>query len=247
MTSDNNPTAAADVERLLQKLASAANDMLIGVGIHNRLDPDAGARREDIQGPVVSALQKTYAEARNYLATPTTPVRDEPLWCMHVRGPDDVVAVESYQEAVNYSDHLNRFLAKQPKLEYDPHISAIPALWDGPAETHAKDLERRKQKGHDYPWPSPPANDEPVILGAPPVLDEWQPIETAPKDGRFVVLWMVHANAAYSKDPVEEGWACPVIAKWIDDNGGGWTWHGLCGVPKAWAALPLPTPTSEPA
>lgn len=68
----------------------------------------------------------------------------------------------------------------------------------------------------------------------------WQPIETAQKDGRCVLLWMVHQNAKFSRDPVSEGWAGPVVAHWIDHNSGGWTWHGLCGVPKAWMPLPAP-------
>lgn len=67
----------------------------------------------------------------------------------------------------------------------------------------------------------------------------------APRDGRSVLLWMVHPNAKFSADPIAEGWAAPVVASWIDHNGGGWTWHGLCGVAVAWHPLPAP-PTTEP-
>ncbi|RUW69835.1 DUF551 domain-containing protein [Mesorhizobium sp. M2A.F.Ca.ET.067.02.1.1] len=72
----------------------------------------------------------------------------------------------------------------------------------------------------------------------PAAAAEWQPIDTAPKDGTKVLLWMVHRNAAYSPDPIGEGWAAPVTAKWIDHNGGGWTWHGMLGRPTHWMALP---------
>ena len=66
----------------------------------------------------------------------------------------------------------------------------------------------------------------------------WQPIETAPRDGTYIIAWTVHANAKYSKDPIAEGWACPSIVKWIDHNGGGWTWNGLAGVHTHWMPLP---------
>jgi hypothetical protein len=67
---------------------------------------------------------------------------------------------------------------------------------------------------------------------------EWQPIETAPKDGTRILIWFVHANAQYSKDPVADGWEAPHEAYWIDHNKGGWTWYGLCGKPTKWRPLP---------
>lgn len=71
----------------------------------------------------------------------------------------------------------------------------------------------------------------------------WRPIETAPRDGTRVLLWCVHAHAAYSADPVSEGWAACVLGQWINHNGGGWTWHGLCGRLTHWR--PLPPPPSD--
>lgn len=66
----------------------------------------------------------------------------------------------------------------------------------------------------------------------------WQPIDTAPKDGTRVLLWCVHAHAAYATDPVAEGWEAAVVGEWIDHNGGGWTWHGVCGRMTHWQPLP---------
>lgn len=71
-------------------------------------------------------------------------------------------------------------------------------------------------------------------------VTEWQPIESAPKDETTILAWCVHDNAKYSKDAIAEGWAGPVVTRWIDFQGGGWTWHGHCGVFTHW--MPLPTP-----
>lgn len=68
----------------------------------------------------------------------------------------------------------------------------------------------------------------------------WQPIETAPKDGTMILAWCEHINAKYAKNAVAEGWAGPVVANWINHNGGGWTWHGLAGQFTHWMPLPEP-------
>jgi hypothetical protein len=69
---------------------------------------------------------------------------------------------------------------------------------------------------------------------------EWQPIESVPKDGTKVLLWVVHTNSQYAKDPVSEGWSAACIGQWISFNGGGLSWHGHMGKATHW--MPLPTP-----
>ncbi len=71
----------------------------------------------------------------------------------------------------------------------------------------------------------------------------WQPIETAPRDGRPVSLRIEHRWARYSADPVADGWVVEVVGRWIDHNRGGWTWHGLSGRPTHWMPLPEPPET----
>lgn len=63
---------------------------------------------------------------------------------------------------------------------------------------------------------------------------EWQPMRSAPKDGTEIETLCVHPTAHYSSDALGEGWAAVVRSKWIDHNGGGWTWNGLCGIHMAW-------------
>ena len=70
--------------------------------------------------------------------------------------------------------------------------------------------------------------------------ERWEPIETAPKDGTPIIAYCVHTNAKYATNSIQEGWEYPVIAKWIDHNGGGWTWHGMAGTFTHWRPLPAP-------
>lgn len=77
--------------------------------------------------------------------------------------------------------------------------------------------------------------------------DGWRPMETAPKDGTRILIQFVHANAQYSKDPIGDGWIAVHEAHWIDHNGGGWTWHGLCGVATSWMPLPAAPVQTAPA
>ena len=68
----------------------------------------------------------------------------------------------------------------------------------------------------------------------------WRDMAEAPRDGTRILIWFVHQNAKYAADPIKEGWAAAHEAQWIDHNGGGWTWHGLCGVATYWQPLPAP-------
>jgi len=67
----------------------------------------------------------------------------------------------------------------------------------------------------------------------------WRPIESAPKDGTDVLVWCVHPNAKYCDTLADASdWQCSVVARWIEHNGGGWTWHGMLGTFTHWMPLP---------
>lgn len=69
-------------------------------------------------------------------------------------------------------------------------------------------------------------------------------MENAPRDGTPILAWTVHQNAAFAKDAIGDGWACASVIRWIDHNGGGWTWNGLAGAHTHWR--PLPDPPAAP-
>lgn len=65
------------------------------------------------------------------------------------------------------------------------------------------------------------------------MASEWRSIETAPKDGTRVLLWIV------SESPYHEDHAMPGVGHWTEWNGGGWVrWHR--GTPTHWMPLPEP-------
>ncbi len=72
----------------------------------------------------------------------------------------------------------------------------------------------------------------------------WMPIEQAPRDGTSILAWVVHPNAKYAEQG-DDQWQGPVIARWIDHNGGGWTWHGHMGTFTHFRPLPAP-PALDP-
>lgn len=39
------------------------------------------------------------------------------------------------------------------------------------------------------------------------------------------------------KEKAENQWQAVQKAKWIDHNGGGWTWHGMMGAPMGWRPI----------
>ena len=79
------------------------------------------------------------------------------------------------------------------------------------------------------------ANLQAIIDRAKP---KWQPIETAPKDGTRIIVWLEH-NPKLGHDP---SYSHATTAYWTDFNNGGWVWHGICGNITHWMPLPDDTP-----
>lgn len=68
---------------------------------------------------------------------PQSVVVPDPLWMMHVIGPDDVYPAPDHATAVQWCAYLNREIA--PKV---PEVLcvAVPAIWTGTPEEHAEGL-----------------------------------------------------------------------------------------------------------
>jgi hypothetical protein len=67
----------------------------------------------------------------------------------------------------------------------------------------------------------------------------------APLDGTEVELLLHHPNHRYAKGDEKQRWEQVVRAKWIDFNGGGWTWRGMSGSPMGWRLPPPPVDQGE--
>ena len=83
---------------------------------------------------------------------------------------------------------------------------------------------------------------EHVLAAHPAMKDGWQPMLTAPLDGTEIELLVRHhaywtALKCDGKEKADKEWQGPVTGKWIDHNGGGWTWRGHSGSPVAWRPL----------
>lgn len=67
----------------------------------------------------------------------------------------------------------------------------------------------------------------------------WLAMVYAPLDGTEVDLLLHHPNHRYAKGDERKQWEQVVRAKWIDFNGGGWTWRGMYGTPMGWRPVGL--------
>ena len=75
-------------------------------------------------------------------------------------------------------------------------------------------------------------SETPDLFTQPP--DGWQLMRSAPHDGSDLWLRVRHANWELAGAHDREKWEQDVHARWIDHNGGGWTWKGLYGSPVGW-------------
>jgi len=75
--------------------------------------------------------------------------------------------------------------------------------------------------------------------------NEWRAMVCAPKDGTEIEVLMFHPNRKYASEHEKKHWEQVVRAKWIDFNGGGWTWNGMFGEPVGWRHIAAPDSTDS--
>ena len=63
------------------------------------------------------------------------------LWCVHVLGPDDVIAAPSHDAAVVHARELNKTLFSWASKADDVLCFAYAAPWPHSAESHAKSVK----------------------------------------------------------------------------------------------------------
>jgi hypothetical protein len=80
--------------------------------------------------------------------------------------------------------------------------------------------------------------DPPSGPKAIPAANDLLPMEAAPRDGTTIILRVEHENYQYASAPERRRWIQFVEAKWIDHNGGGFTWEGLAGRETGWIPKP---------
>jgi hypothetical protein len=83
-----------------------------------------------------------------------------PLWMVHVRGPDELVPCESYEQALELADALLAIDRKYAANPLMPMFGAVIGLWPYSREAHAEGLARRSLPNSDYPLPTPPSEEE---------------------------------------------------------------------------------------
>lgn len=66
------------------------------------------------------------------------------LWCVHVQGPDDIVATASRTNALELANQINAFSANIERTENDGLIIATVIEWHGTPESHAASLAEHK-------------------------------------------------------------------------------------------------------
>lgn len=105
-------------------------------------------------------------------------------WCVHVRGPDDVVPVPDYETAIALCDAVNeqhrKIVEKDPSDNW-PRVSAVPAPWPYGAASYAESAARGNLDYGVPPFavenraahpPAPPADLEAAVAAERALVDE---------------------------------------------------------------------------
>jgi len=86
-------------------------------------------------------LEAKDAGVRAAMQKPAEPAK---LWCVHVYGPDDLVATGSQFKALELANRINTSLAAMERTENDAYMVATVEEWPYSADAHAADLMENK-------------------------------------------------------------------------------------------------------
>jgi len=68
------------------------------------------------------------------------------LWCIHVEGPDDMIAMPSKETAERDAEIMNNgWRGRRDPSPNDPGFNAVAVEWPYSAEQHAEDMSRSRQ------------------------------------------------------------------------------------------------------
>jgi len=73
-----------------------------------------------------------------------------------------------------------------------------------------------------------------AALLQPRLVRTWRSMKNAPKNGMEIEVLVYHVNRRYAKRSEKSEWESIENARWIDHNGGGWTWKGMHGQFRGW-------------
>lgn len=108
------------------------------------------------------------------------------------------------------------------------------------ADGHFVGIWRDKAIAETVCAKQPPSHGDRVVpMSRTP---EWRAMADAPLDGTEIELLVRHfdyftALKVNGKEEAERLWQGAVRGKWIDHNGGGWTWRGHAGSPVGWKPI----------
>jgi len=120
----------------------------------------AGIKADDKPGTVVRKLDAAFHDAVTF--ADAAQQGDARLWCVHVQGPDDVIAMPSKSAALEHANDLNALFGRHPYEEGDPIMRAVVIEWPHSADSHAADLVI--QDATHGAAPTPPAQAADSVL-----------------------------------------------------------------------------------
>lgn len=94
----------------------------------------AWEKQTDAWGPTTKGTDMTTNEKIEANA-------DLVMWCVHILGPDDVMAAPCHDAAFVHARELNKAVHGRPNSPDDVLCFAYPAPWPHSAEAHAESLK----------------------------------------------------------------------------------------------------------
>jgi len=170
----------------------------------------AGIKADDKPGTVVRKLDAAFHDAVTF--ADAAQQGDARLWCVHVQGPDDVIAMPSKSAALEHANDLNALFGRHPYEEGDPIMRAVVIEWPHSADSHAADLVIQDATHGAAPTPPAQAADSVPSRFGSPELQAMILARCVEKDRADSVLedaarldWLDHQRESYGFQDIHEG------------------------------------------
>lgn len=124
-------------DQVMEKIERLTRASYWSGSAHHKAAYTQHRKQKQVVENLLSEIRRDIDGFCNFKRAPNSVPASEKLWCIHVQGPDDQIAVRNKADGLEEANKLNALFSKSAYSNGDPLMRAVVIEWPHSAEKHA--------------------------------------------------------------------------------------------------------------